>query len=92
LGSVVNTPRGGDGASASDPRDKQGRRITAQPAVAKRSFVWQEKPSKLVRAVGVDGELNDRERSELDELRRAIAEVAGERDAAAKLIKEAIQP
>ncbi|ETZ99386.1 PPE family domain protein [Mycobacterium kansasii 824] len=34
--------------------------------------------------------LSERERDELDKLRKEIAEVAMERDAAARLIKEAI--
>ncbi|ORW64100.1 hypothetical protein AWC23_25950 [Mycobacterium saskatchewanense] len=92
LGSVVNAPRGSEAGSESDPRAKARARPAGQPSDPLRAIMWQEQPSKLVRAAGSDSELGDRERDELDELRRAIAEVAGERDAAAKLIREAIQP
>ena len=38
------------------------------------------------------GELSERERDELNELRRDMADLAMERDAVARLIKEAIRP
>ena len=37
-------------------------------------------------------ELSEHERNELDQLRKEFAELAMERDAAARLIKEAIRP
>jgi hypothetical protein len=56
-------------------------------------FGWPVQPQPPVVSARNDvGELSRRELDELEELRRAVAEVAMERDAAARLIKEAIQP
>jgi PPE-repeat protein len=89
IGSVVNAPRGTDSQSASRSRFKP----TRQPGAAERTFTWPPRPKPPIPKHGNDpGELTPGELDELDRLRSAVAEVAMERDAVARMIKEAIQP
>ena len=88
IGSVVNAPRIGE--SSSNPRFRHkvipqlatGGSLLASPPDS------QAKPTRR----GSDGELSERERHELNDLRQEMAELAMERDAVARLIKEAIRP
>jgi PPE-repeat protein len=90
IGSVVNAPRISQGPS--DPRLRHkvipqiatGGSLLAGPPDA------QTKPTR--RDSDVLGELSERERHELNELRQEMEELAMERDAVARLIKEAIRP
>jgi PPE-repeat protein len=93
IGSVVNAPRGADSQSASRPRVEQAQRSGEQARVRERTSPWPVQPKRLIPSVRNDvGELSRHELDELEELRKAVIEVAMERDAAARLIKEAIQP
>jgi PPE-repeat protein len=87
VGSVVNAPRNGE--SRADSRFK----VMAQ--MPGESGVGQNTPSRWVKidqhAPHDASALNERERDELIELRKELAELAMERDAAARLIKEAIR-
>jgi PPE-repeat protein len=90
IGSVVNAPRIGE--VSSNPRFRQkvipqiatGGSLLASPPVS------PTKPTR--RDTNASGELSERERYELNELRQEMAELAMERDAVARLIKEAIRP
>jgi PPE-repeat protein len=88
IGSVVNAPRIGEGSSNPRFRHKvipqiaTGGSLLASPP---------DSPTKPARR-GSDGELSERESHELTELRQEMAELAMERDAVARLIKEAIRP
>jgi PPE-repeat protein len=89
VGSVVNAPRNG----ATGPRS--GSRLKVIPQMAAAPGVHDDAPDRAVkpngRASDALGTLSERERDELDELRKQIAELAMERDAAARLIREAIR-
>jgi PPE-repeat protein len=88
IGSLVNAPRIGEGSS--DPRFR--RKVIPQLATGGSLLASppdsQTKPTRR----GSDGELSERESHELKELRQEMAELAMERDAVARLIKEAIRP
>ena len=91
VGSVVNAPRNGEGrlrALGSTPRV-----IARMPGEVD---VYDETPQSWPKPNrgGSEGrpELTDKERDERDRLRDEIAELAMERDAAARLIREAIRP
>jgi hypothetical protein len=88
VGSLVNAPRGDDAR----PRSGSGQKvIPAIPgdAVADRRTPGQPaQPQRTLQHVA--SVLSEREREELDKLRKEIAEAATERDAAARLIKEAM--
>ncbi|VBA58282.1 putative PPE family protein PPE32 [Mycobacterium attenuatum] len=88
VGSVVNAPRG------DQSRPRAGSRSKALPPWAAEHGTDEQLPSRSAPAqrslANVASTLSERERDELDQLRKAIAEVAMERDAAARLIKEAI--
>jgi PPE-repeat protein len=89
VGSVVNTSRNGEPRSRADSRLKVIPQMPGQPGVG------QNTPSRWVKldqhAPHDASALNERERDELIELRKELAELAMERDAAARLIKEAIR-
>jgi PPE-repeat protein len=89
VGSVVNAPRNG----AAGPRSES--RLKVIPQMAAASGVYEGTPDRGVKPNGHGsdalGALSERERYELDELRKEFAELAMERDAAARLIKEAIR-
>jgi PPE-repeat protein len=88
VGSVVNAPRNG----AAGPR--AGSRLKVIPAMAAAPGVHEGTLDRGMKPTGRGsdalGALSARERDELDELRKEIAELAMERDAAARLIREAI--
>jgi PPE-repeat protein len=89
IGSVVNAPRGTESQSASRYRFKP----TRQPGASERTSTWPPQPKPPIPNGRNDpGELSQAEFDELDRLRSAVAEVAMERDAVARMIKEAIQP
>ncbi|OBH76130.1 hypothetical protein A5682_25260 [Mycobacterium mantenii] len=89
VGSVVNAPRG----EQSRTRSGSSQRVVpalpgeqgADGGVATRPAPAPQKARKHVASA-----LSERERDELEKLRKEIAEVATERDAAARLIKEAM--
>jgi PPE-repeat protein len=90
MGSVVNAPQG---VEPSRSRYQQAPRAGGKTSSHGRMLGWPVQPQPPVASARNDrGELSRRELDELEELRRAVAEVAMERDAAARLIKEAIQP
>src|SRR5271155_2552465 len=93
IGSVVNASQGVDSQSASRPRVGQAQRSGQQAGVRERTSAWPLQPKRLPPSVRDDAdELSRHELDELEELRKAVTNVAMERDAAARLIKEAIQP
>jgi PPE-repeat protein len=88
IGSVVNAPRIGESASTSRFRHKVIPQIATGGSLLASPPDPQTKPTRR----GSDGELSERERHELNDLRQEMAELAMERDAVARLIKEAIRP
>nr|WP_245836984.1 PPE family protein [Mycobacterium bohemicum] len=88
VGSLVNAPRGEQTRSRSEPGKKV---IPALPGEEGASGATAARPAQPQPArQHVASALSDREREELDVLRKQIAEAATERDAAARLIKEAM--
>ncbi|BBY37060.1 PPE family protein [Mycobacterium mantenii] len=89
VGSVVNAPRG----DQTRTRTGSGQKVMpampgeqgADQSAATRPAAAPQKSRKHVASA-----LSERERDELEKLRKEIAEVATERDAAARLIKEAM--
>jgi PPE-repeat protein len=88
VGSVVNAPRNGAAGPRSESRLKVIPQMAAAPGVHEATPDRGVKPNG--RASDALGALSEPERYELDELREQIAELAMERDAAARLIREAI--
>lgn len=86
VGSVVNVPRGGETPARARPRSK----VLPPWAAGADEPVAGRSPSPQRTAQHVASTLSDRERDELAQLRKELAEVATERDAAARLIKEAM--
>ncbi|AGZ48933.1 PPE family protein [Mycobacterium kansasii] len=88
VGSVVNAPRG------DQTRPRAASRSKVLPPWATGQGADEQLPGRSAQAQRsisqVASTLSERERDELDKLRKEIAEVAMERDAAARLIKEAI--
>jgi hypothetical protein len=83
---MVNAPRNG----ADSPRPES--RLKVIPQMARESGVDQGTPDRaMTRASDAVDALSDRERFELHTLRNEIAELAKQRDKAARLIKEAIR-
>jgi hypothetical protein len=89
VGSVVNAPRKGAAGAPSEARLRVIPQMAAAPGVHEGTPDRGMKPNEC--ASDVLGALSERERYELHELRKAIADLAMERDAAARLIKEAIR-
>jgi PPE-repeat protein len=89
MGGVVNAPRNGAAGAPSESRLKVIPQLAAAPGVHEGTPDRGSKPNG--HASDVLSALSERERIELDELREAFAELAMERDAAARLIKEAIR-
>jgi len=86
MGGMVNAPRNG----ADSPRPES--RLKVIPQLAAAPGVDQGTPERgMTRAADVVDALSDRERYELHTLRNEIAELAKQRDKAARLIKEAIR-
>ncbi|MGO9154407.1 PPE family protein [Mycobacterium sp.] len=88
IGSVVNAPRIGESTSNPRFRHKVIPQIATGASLLASPPDSQTKPTRR----GSDGELSERERHELNDLRQEMAELAMERDAVARLIKEAIRP
>ena len=88
IGSVVNAPRIGE--TASNPRFRH----KVIPQIATGGSLLASPPDSQTKPIrrGSGGELSERERHELNDLRQEMAELAMERDAVARLIKEAIRP
>ena len=89
MGGMVNAPRNG----ADSPRPES--RLKVIPQMARESGTYEGTPDRGMTPTGrafdaVDA-LSDRERYELQTLRNEIAELAKQRDKAARLIKEAIR-
>jgi PPE-repeat protein len=88
IGSVVNAPRIGEGPSQPRSRHRVIPEIATGASLPASPPDSQPTPTRR----GADGELGERERLELNELRQEMADLAMERDAVARLIKEAIRP
>jgi len=89
LGGVVNAPRKGAAGHPSESRLRVIPQLAAAPGGHERTPDRGMTPNG--RASDVLGALNVRERDELDELRKQFAELAMERDAAARSLREAIR-
>jgi PPE-repeat protein len=89
VGSVVNAPRNGAAGPRSESRLKVIPQMGAEPGGHEGTPDRGMKPTG--RASDALGTLSERERDELDELRKQVAELAMKRDAAALLIREAIR-
>jgi PPE-repeat protein len=89
VGGVVNAPRNGAAGAPTESRLRVIPPMAAAPGVHQGTADRGFKPNG--RASDVLGALSERERFELDELREAFSELTMERDAAARLIKEAIR-
>ncbi|OCB19150.1 hypothetical protein A5675_26085 [Mycobacterium malmoense] len=88
VGSLVNAPRGEQTRARSGAGQKVVPTGPAGPGTDERAPVpaaAAQRPRKHVASA-----LSEREREELEKLRKEISEVATERDAAARLIKEAM--
>jgi PPE-repeat protein len=89
VGSVVNTSRNGEPRSRADSRLKVIPQMPGEPGVGQNT---QSRWVKLDQHAPHDASgLSERDRDELVTLRKELAELAMERDAAARLIKEAIR-
>ena len=86
MGGMVNAPRNGAGS----PRPES--RLKVIPQLGTAPGVDQDTPDRgMTRAADVVDALSDRERYELQTLRQEIADLAMERDAVDRLIKEAMR-
>jgi PPE-repeat protein len=88
VGSVVNAPRNGQG------RLRAGARVRVIPALVAAPGVHDDTagaPRTHQRTEDASSGLSERELDELDQLRKELTELEMERDAAARLIKEAIR-
>jgi PPE-repeat protein len=88
VGSLVNAPRGEQAPSKSKSGQKVVPTLPGEPG-AEDTAAGRVATSQPARQ-HVASALSEREREELDKLRKEIAEAAMERDAAARLIKEAM--
>jgi PPE-repeat protein len=89
VGSVVNAPRNGEPRSRVDSRLKVIPQMPGEPGVGENTPGRWVTPDR--HAPHDASALTERERDELVNLRKELAELAMERDAAARLIKEAIR-
>jgi PPE-repeat protein len=87
IGSVVNAPRTGEAA----PNSRSRHKVIPEIATGASPLASPPDPQPKPTRQRPDG-LGEHERLELDELRREMADLAMERDAVARLIKEAIRP
>jgi hypothetical protein len=87
VGSWVNAPRGGQTRARSGADHNQVPQA-GESGADRYAVVSPAQPQKARKHVA--SALSEPEREELDKLRKEIAEVAMERDAAARLIKEAM--
>ena len=88
MGSLVNAPRGEQTRARSGAGQKVVPTGPGESGTDERTPVLPVAPQRTRKHVA--SALSERERDELDKLRKEIAEVATERDAAARLIKEAM--
>jgi PPE-SVP subfamily C-terminal region len=89
MGGVVDASRNGAAARPSEARLKVIPKMAAAPGVHQDTPVPGITPTG--RVSDVLGALSERERDELDELRKQFADLAMERDAAARSLREAIR-
>ncbi|ORW62037.1 hypothetical protein AWC20_00325 [Mycobacterium parmense] len=88
VGSLVNAPRGEQVRARSETGQKVIPTMPGEQAAEDTSAGRSAPPQPARRHVA--SALSEQEREELEQLRRSIAEAAMERDAAARLIKEAM--
>ncbi|MCV7195071.1 PPE family protein [Mycobacterium angelicum] len=88
MGSLINAPRGGETPARSRPRSKVLPPWAAGTEIDEPTQGRSPQPQRATQHVA--SALSERERDELAALRKEIAELATERDAAARLIKEAM--
>ena len=88
VGSLVNAPGGEQSRARSGAGQKVVSTAPGESGADERTAVVPASPQRTRKHV--TSALSERERDELDKLRKEIAEVATERDAAARLIKEAM--
>ncbi|OBI24664.1 PPE family protein [Mycobacterium sp. E2238] len=88
VGSLVNAPRGEQSRARAGAGQKVVPATPGEAGADERAAVMPATPQRTRKHVA--SALSEREREELDKLRKEIAEVATERDAAARLIKEAM--
>ncbi|MBV8787137.1 MAG: PPE domain-containing protein [Mycobacterium sp.] len=88
VGSLVNAPKGEQTRARSGPGQKVVPAIAGEPGAAEHASSRPAPPQPARRHVA--SALSEAERDELAKLRKEIADVATERDAAARLIKEAM--
>jgi hypothetical protein len=89
VGSVVNAPRSGEPRSKYSPRPKVVAALPGEPGVPDGTAGGWVKPDGRARIV--EDPLSERESDELNALRAELADLVMERDAAARLIREAIR-
>jgi PPE-repeat protein len=91
IGSVVNAPRTGVPASRNMARPQVMAQLPGESTSGggDRTLGQSLPPDRRAEVLSA---LSERERGELEELRNELAELEMERDAAARLIKEAIRP
>ncbi len=88
IGSLVNAPRGEQGRTRSGSGQKVIPTMPGEQSPDERAAGRTAQPQRARQHVA--SALSDHEREELGKLRKEIAEAAMERDAAARLIKEAM--
>jgi PPE-repeat protein len=88
VGSLVNAPRGEGTRARSGSGQKVVPTMPGESGTDEPAAVPPARPQRTRQHVA--SSLSEHEREELDKLRKEIAEVATERDAAARLIKEAM--
>ncbi|MCV7425783.1 PPE family protein [Mycobacterium montefiorense] len=88
IGSLVNAPRGEQPRARSGPDQKVVPTMPGESGAAEQASGQAARPQPARRHVA--SALTEAERDELEKLRKDIAEAATERDAAARLIKEAM--
>jgi PPE-repeat protein len=88
VGSLVNAPRGEQTRARSGSGQKVIPTMPGEQSAQENTAGRTARPQPTHQHVA--SALSDREREELDKLRKEISEVAMERDAAARLIKEAM--
>nr|WP_068206663.1 PPE domain-containing protein [Mycobacterium alsense] len=88
VGSLVNAPRGEQTRARSGTGQKVIPAMPGEQDAERMPVAPTAQPQRTVRHVA--SALSDGEREELDKLRKEIADAAMERDAAARLIKEAM--
>jgi PPE-repeat protein len=88
VGSLVNAPRGDQTRVRSGPGQKVIPTMPGEPRTEENTASRPAQPKQTHRYAA--SALSEQERDELDKMRKEIADLATERDAAARLIKEAM--